>query len=119
MNIIAKLLAQQRFPQPDAETFGEEVSWQSLPRRHIRRPSFDQSGFAPENFTTFAHFSLSSAMNFPNAAGVIGTGTPPSSASRVSSFGSASTAFTALLSVSTISDGVPLGATMPYHTTAS
>jgi hypothetical protein len=44
----------------------QEVSWQSLPRRHIRPPSFDQSGFAPENFTTFAHFSLSSAMNFPN-----------------------------------------------------
>ena len=26
----------------------------------------DQSGFAPENFTTFAHFSVSSAMSFPN-----------------------------------------------------
>jgi hypothetical protein len=44
----------------------QEVSWQSLPRRHIRPPSSDQSGFAPENFTTFAHFSVSSAMNFPN-----------------------------------------------------
>jgi hypothetical protein len=26
----------------------------------------DQSGLAPENFTTFAHFSVSSAMSFPN-----------------------------------------------------
>src|SRR5215472_3428163 len=110
--------AQQQFPQRDEETFGEEVSWQFLPRWHIP-PSSDQSGFAFENFATFAHFSISSAMNFPNWAGVIGIGSPPSSASRALSFGSASTAFTAVLSVSTISGGVPLGATMPYHTTAS
>src|SRR5215472_13130140 len=27
----------------------------------------DQSGFAPENFTTFVHFSVSPAMNLPNS----------------------------------------------------
>src|SRR5262249_55522640 len=79
----------------------------------------DQSGFAPENFTTFAAFWVSSAMSFRNGAGVMGTGTPRSPPSRASSFGSPSTAFTAVLSVSTISGGVPFGATIPYHTTAS
>jgi hypothetical protein len=29
----------------------------------------DYSAFAPENFTTFAHFSVSSAMSLPNSAG--------------------------------------------------
>ncbi len=42
----------------------------------------DQSGFAPEIVTTFAHFSVSSAMNLPNSAGDIGVGTPPRSANR-------------------------------------
>ena len=31
--------------------------------------SRNQSGFAPENLTTFAHFSVSSAMSFPKSAG--------------------------------------------------
>jgi hypothetical protein len=30
-----------------------------------RARSFDQSGLAPENFTTFVHFSVSSPKNFP------------------------------------------------------
>jgi hypothetical protein len=39
--------------------------------------SADHSGFAPENLTTFAHFSVSSAMNLPKSAGVPGSGVPP------------------------------------------
>jgi hypothetical protein len=31
------------------------------------------------NFTTFAHFSVSSATSLPNSAGLIGIGIPPSS----------------------------------------
>jgi hypothetical protein len=38
--------------------------------------------FAPENLTTLAHFSASSAISFPNAAGVIDIGSAPKSASR-------------------------------------
>jgi len=37
----------------------------------------DQPGFAPENFTTLTHFSVSPAMSLPNSAGVIGIGKPP------------------------------------------
>jgi hypothetical protein len=35
----------------------------------------DHSGLTPANFTPLAHFSVSSAMNFPNSAGFIGIGT--------------------------------------------
>src|SRR6202023_1025956 len=56
------------------------------------------SGLAPENFTTFAHFSVSATTRLPNSAGVIGIGAPPSSAKRACNLGSARTAFTARLS---------------------
>src|SRR5215831_3019096 len=79
----------------------------------------DQSGFAPENFTTFAHFSVSSAMNLPNSAGDIGIGRPPRSASRALIVGSARPALIASLSLSTISAGVFLGTPTPYQKLAS
>jgi hypothetical protein len=41
------------------------------------------SGFAPENLTTLAHFSVSSAMSFPKSAGQPGSTVPPRSARRV------------------------------------
>src|SRR5262249_8523046 len=44
---------------------------------------------------TLPHFSVSSATSFPNSAGVIGMGSPASSARRVCNFESANTAFTA------------------------
>src|SRR5262245_4984630 len=75
----------------------------------------NQSGFAPENFTTFAHFSVSSAMNLPNSAGDIGIGTPPRSASRALIVGSGRPALIASLSLLTISAGVPVGAPTPYQ----
>ena len=40
-----------------------------------------RSGFMPANFTTFAHFSVSSEMSFPKSAGEPASGVPPSSAS--------------------------------------
>ena len=42
----------------------------------------DQSGFAPENLTTLAHFSVSLAMNFSNSAGRSAITVEPRSASR-------------------------------------
>src|SRR5262245_35812524 len=68
---------------------------------------------------TFAHFSVSSAMSFPNPAGVSGSGTPPRSSSRCFILGSARAVLISLLSFSTMSVGVLLGAPMPCHPLAS
>src|SRR5215475_2698174 len=68
------------------------------------------SGFAPENFTTFAHFSTSSANHCPTFAGVIGIGTAPRSAKRFFSLLSARAASISPLSLWMISAGVFRGA---------
>src|SRR5262249_3740990 len=68
---------------------------------------------------TFAHFSLSSTTSFPKSAGEPGTTVPPRSASRAFTLGSARAALTSLLSLSTISAGVFLGAKRPNHPLAS
>src|SRR6516164_830452 len=62
---------------------------------------------------TLAHFSVSSAISIPKSAGDPGSGVPPSSANLALILGSARTALISLLSLSTISDGVFLGAPMP------
>src|SRR2546430_10363046 len=79
----------------------------------------DHSGLMPANLITLPHFSVSSAINFPKPAGESASTVPPRSASRVFSSGSASAALTSLLSFSTISVGVFLGAPMPYQLLAS
>src|SRR4029450_7783943 len=67
-------------------------------RYGISRPTFsDQSGLAPENFTTLPHFSVSSAMSFPKSAGEPGSSEAPSSANRACDLRSARIAFIALL----------------------
>src|SRR5713226_10467993 len=73
----------------------------------------------PENSTTLPHFSTSSAMNLPKSAGEPGSGVPPSSVIRAFVLGSAKAALSSLLSRSTISPGVPLGAPRPYQALAS
>src|SRR6516225_12113147 len=65
-----------------------------------------QSALIPANFTTLAHFSVSSAISLPNSAGDPGSATPPRSARG---------AFISLLSLSTISAGVFAGTPRPYH----
>src|SRR5215472_15546578 len=67
---------------------------------------------------TLRDFSVSSAINFPKSVGVIGIGEPPRSASRALILGSAR-ALILLLSLSTISVGVFLGAPTPYQEVAS
>src|SRR6516165_6710427 len=62
---------------------------------------------------TLAHFSVSSAMSFPKLAGVIVMGTLPRSARRAFIPGSVRAALISLLSLSTISVGVFLGAPRP------
>src|SRR5262245_24579797 len=87
--------------------------------RRVMECQRDHSGLMPANLITLAHFSVSSAMNFPNSGGVIGIGTPPRSASRALIVGSARPALIASLSLSTISAGVFLGTPTPYQKLAS
>src|SRR6516165_2694987 len=63
---------------------------------------------------TLAHFSVSSAMNFPNSADEPGSAAPPNSASRACILGSARIVLTSLLSFSTITAGIFLGPPRPY-----
>jgi len=72
-------------------------------------------GLMPANFTTFAHFSVSSAMSLPKSAGEPASTVPPRSTSRAFMLGSARPALISLFSFSTILAGVSLGAPMPYH----
>src|SRR5882724_8741540 len=79
----------------------------------------DHSGLMPANLTTLLHFSVSSAMNLPKSAGDPGITVPPSSASRALILGSARIALIVVLSLSTMSAGVCLGAPTPYAALAS
>ena len=76
-------------------------------------------GLMPANLTTLPHFSVSSAMSLANSAGELESTVPPRSASRAFILGSARPALISLLSLSTISAGVLLGAPTPYHALAS
>src|SRR5262249_32073789 len=86
-----------------------------------KRPPADHSALilAPENSTTLLHFSTSLATNLLKSAGEPGSGVPPSSAIRAFVLGSAKAALSSLLSLSTISTGVSLGAPTPYQALAS
>src|SRR6266550_763467 len=77
------------------------------------------SGFAPENFTTLAHFSVSSATSLTNKLGDPPIATPPSSARRVLIVGSLTTALISILSFSMLSVGAPLGRLKPNQALAS
>src|SRR5215471_9673500 len=79
----------------------------------------NQSGLRPANFTTLAHFAVSSASNSPYAAGDPISTDEPKSLNFAWSFGSASPALISLLSLSTISAGVSFGAPMPLTELAS
>src|SRR5262249_44753996 len=59
-----------------APRFAERDLWNVTPR-----PA-GQSALMPVNFTTLPHFSVSSAMNFPNSAEVINVGLKPMSRRR-------------------------------------
>src|SRR5262245_10792549 len=82
-------------------------------------PAAHYSGLILAARITLPHFSVSSAINLPKSAGESASTSPPSSASRALSLGSARPALISLLSFSTISAGVFLGAPTPYHVGAS
>src|SRR6266550_2756087 len=79
----------------------------------------NHSALAPENLTTLAHFSVSSAMSLPKSAGDPVSTVAPRSASRAFIVGSARAALISLLSLSMVSAGVFRGAPTPYHELAS
>src|SRR5262249_54130516 len=76
-------------------------------------------GLMPANFTTSAHFSVSSAINAPNSVGVIGIGSALRPLIRALTCGSARPAAILLLSLSMIAAGVPRGAPIPTQPLAS
>src|SRR5262249_33421130 len=79
------------------------------------RPRLHPYGLMLAARITLPHFSVSSAMNFPNWAGDPGSGVPPRSARRTFILGSSRAALTSLLSWSTISAGVAFGTPRPYQ----
>src|SRR5580658_7895018 len=91
-------------------TIGSKPIWTvSFAQRHLWNVGFVHSGLMFASLSTFAHFSVSSAMKLPKSAAEITNAEEPRSASRALSLGSASPALISLLSVSTISAGVFLG----------
>src|SRR5262249_50626699 len=88
-----------------------------LVERHLSLP--DHSALILAARITFADFSVASAMSWAKSAGEPASTVPPRSATRAFIFGSASATLISLLSFSTISAGVFLGAPMPCQTTAS
>src|SRR5262245_6460228 len=91
-------------------------------KRTLRNIWPDRAGHSGLMFAariTLPHFSVSSAMSLAKSAGESTSTSPPRSASRALILGSARPALISLLSLSTISVGVFLGAPMPNHWLAS
>ena len=83
--------------------------------RIFGRGRADHSALMPANLTTLAHFSVSAATKLPKSEGEPAITVPPRSASRALSWGSARAALISLLSLLTISAGVPEGPPTPYQ----
>src|ERR1044072_1875619 len=79
----------------------------------------DHCALMPANFTTLPHFSISSAISLANSAGDPTSGVAPISESRALIPGSASAALNSLLSLSTTSMGVFMGAPIPNQLVTS
>src|SRR5262245_17095271 len=84
-----------------------------------RGPGNNYSGLRLAARVTLAHFSVSSATSLPTSAGEPASTVAPSSAIRALILGSARPALISLLSLSTISAGVPLGAPTAFQALAS
>src|SRR5262249_35340422 len=84
-----------------------------------RRRAEHYSALMLADLITLPHFSVSSAMSLPKSAGVNASVVTPKSARRALNFGFARAALISLLSLSTISIGVPFGAPTPDQVLAS
>src|SRR5580700_2970254 len=79
----------------------------------------DHSGLMFANFTTLAHFSVSSAIRRAKSAGEPGSAVLPIAASCAFIFGSASALLVSLLMTAMMSAGVSRGAPKPVRRLAS
>src|SRR5262249_3190310 len=84
-----------------------------------RRRAEHYSALMLADLITLPHFSVSSAMSLPKSAGVNASVVTAKSARRALNFGFARAALISLLSLSTISIGVPFGAPTPDQVLAS
>src|SRR5215471_4281624 len=100
-------------PLPRGCDFAERTLWNIGPGLP------GHSGLMPADLITLPHFSVSSAISLAKSAGEPGRTVAPRSASRAVILGSARAALISLLSLSTISIGVFLGAPMPNQKLAS
>src|SRR5688572_32318216 len=78
-----------------------------------------QSIFAPDTFTTSAHFFTSARIQAENCSGELPTMSAPCEVSWSRTSGARSTRTTSVLRRETISRGVPAGASRPFQPTAS
>src|ERR1700744_5953014 len=78
-----------------------------------------QIGCSPENLTTLAHFSVSSATRLAIADGGPPITAAPRSGNRALNFGSTKTSLATVLSLPMISAEVFFGAPMPYQVVIS
>jgi ABC-type uncharacterized transport system substrate-binding protein len=74
---------------------------------------------ATRTLITFVHFSISSAMNLPNSAGVLSIGSTPKAMRRAFRVGLATPALISAFSLSTTAVGVPIGTQIPNQPTAT
>src|SRR5262245_22301884 len=100
-------------------TSSHQMGIRHSPNGTLWNASWDHSGLILAVRMTFAHFSVSSAMNLAKSAAKPPNAMPPSSASRAFVVGSASAALIPWLSLSKISAGVALGRPTPCHELAS
>src|SRR3954466_15762 len=91
---------------------------QHRPIATTSRP-FDYSGLMPPTRTPFPHSSVPAAMTPAKSVDEPGRSVPANVASRSRIFGSASDAFTSLLSLSMMNEGVLRGAPRPYQVVAA
>src|ERR1700704_4960597 len=104
-------------PQPPPPRRGSHT--ECADRSATRTTQGLHSGLIFAALTTPPHFSVSSAMTFPNSAGEPASTVPPISLSRSLILGSAKAALISRLRRSTMSGGVLAGGPTPYQALAS
>src|SRR5262249_30779686 len=107
---------------PSPRRRGEQLSAarrEEFAERDLWNVRLNQSALDPENLITLAHFSVSAAMNLAKSEDEPGNTAAPRSANRPFNLESTRPALISLLSLSTISADVSLGAPMPCSALAS
>jgi hypothetical protein len=133
-----QLCHSHRRPEPRKSTsrcpgqLSQSVAWAAPPKQWRTRPQHHERtfpaafGFArsslplmPAALITFAHLSVSAAMNLPKSEGETGNAEEPRAASRAVTLGSPRPELNSLLSLSTISTGARLTAATASEASAT